>query len=100
MVQPLLLVYISPSIQEQIKSILIIIDFIIDNIVGRTNRMNIVLFFNHTGIGQVQTKKSNKKKVKTHRIVTLLFLFVSGPRLALARLLSGKQAVCCLSVAV
>lgn len=34
-----------------------------------------------------------KKSLKDNRIVTLLFLCVSGPRLALARLLSGKQAV-------
>lgn len=36
--------------------------------------------------------KENKHTL-TYGIVTRLFLFVSGPRLALARLLSGKQAI-------
>lgn len=54
-----------------------------NRLISGTNQMNIcsVKF------------KIPKSQTLTYRIVTLLFLFVSGARLALARLLSGKQAV-------
>lgn len=64
-------------------------DFLRHDLLSSTNRMNTV-----TDFGQVQFKTCLEVKTLTHRIVTLLFLFVAGPRLALARLLSGKQAVC------